>query len=358
MLVLFGGYSDNTHFDDTWQFNITTARWRQRTHFGKLHVQLAEVCCRSTVLLSLRCVCHTRQSTMVTLWVVTWVAQNLIRTMFAGPQCTAHAQECIELQWAASLKRDTVAPWGILPYAQQEHYYPHKDGGTVGYGVMSHEERDKLIGQLPTPPADGTPLREMYSTQALAYQHQPTGKQQYARPFVYTPAGSSVSVTLYEHCTSVFGEPTRGTLLDGQFGRASSPVLIAQPRRKAAGWDGCRDRADGNTALPQRLMWQHPGHRSAAAAVYSASTGYLVLYGGRGHTHEVQATTDYTLHTEVLPELWVLGVHDCPSGCNGQGECNYGNCYCTPGYYGLDCSNSSCPGDYCYFDELSSEQVH
>jgi hypothetical protein len=54
--------------------------------------------------------------------------------------------------------------------------------------------------------------------------------QQYARPFAYTPAGSSVSVTLYEHCTSVFGEPTRGTLLDGQFGRASSPVLIAQPR--------------------------------------------------------------------------------------------------------------------------------
>jgi hypothetical protein len=46
-------------------------------------------------------------------------------------------------------------------------------------------------------------------------------------------------------------------------------------------------------------MWQHPGHRSAAAAVYSATTGYLVLYGGRGHTHEVQATTDYTLHTEV-----------------------------------------------------------
>jgi hypothetical protein len=70
-------------------------------------------------------------------------------------------------------------------------------------------------------------------------------------------------------------------------------------RRKAAGWDGCRDRADGNTALPQRLMWQHPGHRSAAAAVYSGTTGYLVLYGGRGHTHEVQATTDYTLQTEV-----------------------------------------------------------
>jgi hypothetical protein len=70
-------------------------------------------------------------------------------------------------------------------------------------------------------------------------------------------------------------------------------------RRKAAGWDGCRDRADGNTALPQQLQWQHPGHRSAAAAVYSNTTGYLVLYGGRGYTHEVEAANDYTLPTEV-----------------------------------------------------------
>jgi Galactose oxidase, central domain len=67
MLVLFGGYSDNTHFDDTWQFNITTARWRQRTQFVypifpdtctddfefievrttilQLHVQLVTDCC-------------------------------------------------------------------------------------------------------------------------------------------------------------------------------------------------------------------------------------------------------------------------------------------------------------------------
>jgi hypothetical protein len=43
----------------------------------------------------------------------------------------AHAQECIELQWAASLKRDTVPPWGILPYAQQDHYYPHKGNATL-----------------------------------------------------------------------------------------------------------------------------------------------------------------------------------------------------------------------------------
>ena len=33
MLVLFGGYSHNQHYDDTWQFNVTTARWRQKTEF-------------------------------------------------------------------------------------------------------------------------------------------------------------------------------------------------------------------------------------------------------------------------------------------------------------------------------------
>jgi hypothetical protein len=34
---------------------------------------------------------------------------------------------------------------------------------------MSHEERDKLIGQLPTPPADGTPLVRMHAATAFVY---------------------------------------------------------------------------------------------------------------------------------------------------------------------------------------------
>jgi hypothetical protein len=45
------------------------------------------------------------------------------------------------------------------------------DGGVVGHGVMSHEERNKLIGQLPTPPADGTPLVRMHAATMCAYHY-------------------------------------------------------------------------------------------------------------------------------------------------------------------------------------------
>ena len=32
-------------------------------------------------------------------------------------------------------------------------------------------------------------------------------------------------------------------------------------------------------------------------------------------------------------------------------------CTCEDGYYGYDCSNTSCPGDYCWYHEYSHEQV-
>jgi Kelch motif len=33
MLVVMGGYRDNHHYDDFWQYNMTTRKWRQRTDF-------------------------------------------------------------------------------------------------------------------------------------------------------------------------------------------------------------------------------------------------------------------------------------------------------------------------------------
>ena len=47
----------------------------------------------------------------------------------------------------------------------------------------------------------------------------------------------------------------------------------------------------------------------------------------------------------------------CPSNCSFHGKCFYGTCLCDEGYYGIDCSNISCPGDYCYYDEQTLEQV-
>ncbi|KAG5189572.1 hypothetical protein JKP88DRAFT_259972 [Tribonema minus] len=291
-LVIMGGYLDNHHYDDTWQFNITTRKWRQRTEF-------------------------------------------------------AHAAECVELQWPSDLHRSAKAPWGVLPYAEQDYFY-YNGSGATDYGVLTPEQVALAAKERPAEIADGTPQ----------VPYAATGLRQYVRPFSFSPDwAKGKAVTLSERCTSVFGEPTRGKPLDGLNGRASDPVLIAQPRRRAPGWDGCRDRADGNRDLPWQLEWSHPGHRSAAAAVYSESRGQIVMYGGRGYEEERAQSISFTPPTQVLSDMWVLNVNDCPADCSGHGSCTFGNCLCTPGYYGTDCSNSSCPGDYCYFDEDSSQQV-
>ena len=56
----------------------------------------------------------------------------------------------------------------------------------------------------------------------------------------------------YRRCTSVYGDATRGGTLgwhpkapDGLNGRANGSVLIPQKRRRAPGWDGCRDTCFG-----------------------------------------------------------------------------------------------------------------
>ena len=55
--------------------------------------------------------------------------------------------------------------------------------------------------------------------------------------------------------------------------------------------------------------------------------------------------------------MWVWMRDVCPSNCSFHGKCFYGTCLCDEGYYGIDCSNISCPGDYCYYDEQTLEQV-
>lgn len=74
---------------------------------------------------------------------------------------------------------------------------------------------------------------------------------------------------------------------------------------------------------------------------------------------------------------------NCHKNCSDQGVCHYGHCICDPGFYGADCSNSasqketwvhlpaphttdpsslpspavSCPGDFCFYDPDTLEQV-
>ena len=156
---------------------------------------------------------------------------------------------------------------------------------------------------------------------------------------------------------SVAGEPTRGTVLDGLFGRASAPVLVPQARRAAPGWDGCVSRQDARPDLPATLQWEQPSQRAFHRAVFSEKFDLMLLYGGETLYREQVETRALTWPTQADGQLWMWNRWACPSNCSLHGDCWYGHCYCYDGYYGIDCSNSSCPGTYCHYDTTQHLQV-
>lgn len=149
---------------------------------------------------------------------------------------------------------------------------------------------------------------------------------------------------------SVFGQPTRGSELDFMYGRAPGDVFIQQPRRQAPGWDGCRDRADGRLDLPAALMYEQPMQRGGHQAIFAPDFRLMLMYGGRALTAEQSFGLDLTHESSVRGDLWQMHVDHCPKNCSLHGRCYFGYCYCDNGYYGVDCSNVSCPGDFCWYD--------
>jgi len=149
---------------------------------------------------------------------------------------------------------------------------------------------------------------------------------------------------------SVAGEPTRGFALDGRFGRASAPVLVPQFRRRGVGWDGCRDRVDARDDLPRAMQWLQPSQRAFHGAVWSDRFDMMLLYGGERLLQEQTETLAVAYPTAADGQLWTWGRFACPRNCSGVGDCWYGHCYCYDGYYGIDCSNSSCPGTFCDYN--------
>lgn len=165
-------------------------------------------------------------------------------------------------------------------------------------------------------------------------------------PFLLqTPMGSVITLGY-----SVAGEPTRriGTL---------PPLTIPQPRRRAPGWDGCRNRVDGRADLPQELQWAYPGQRADHGAVFSHTAQTLLLLGGEvlPRRQEPHSSGRVTHATVVDPrgELWGWNAQACPGECSARGDCVYGDCVCRPGWYGVDCSNATCPGDFVRYDDVS-----
>jgi len=138
-------------------------------------------------------------------------------------------------------------------------------------------------------------------------------------------------------------------------------VHIFQARRQAPGWDGCRDRSDGRSDLPNELLWVQPTQRAGHAAIWSPGkqsitrkvNDFLIIYGGYGYPGIEGEKTDRTPPAQTMDDMWQLRIHDCPKNCSLHGQCSYGSCFCDDGYYGVDCSNSSCPGDFCYYDAMN-----
>lgn len=132
--------------------------------------------------------------------------------------------------------------------------------------------------------------------------------------------------------------------------------------RQSYGWDGCRDRIDGRdneeVNLDAALQWEKPLNRFSHKAVYFEKHHEIIMFGGYAYVEENKEVMVETYDKTIMGDMWMYSIDACPYNCSGRGDCINGYCFCHDGFYGLDCSNTSCPGDFCYYDENTHEQVH
>lgn len=315
LLILHGGYADNYHFNDTWYYIIDENRWLEKVDF--VHADYPETCIDD------------------------------LRVIQDDP-------ECIELEFPSDLRRSNESTLAlkyqdILPYSEQEGYTPDP-AHHLYFGIV--DDAEKLVQELrrtyleqeiydkkgeriwlQSSVPDGTPIAPKAAS----------GPRQYARK-KNVRFNETTELDVWEWCTTAKGEPTRGWKNDGLFGRSNATVLIPQPRRQSPGWDGCED-----------FNWKYPPSRSDHASVYVEKYDILVTHGGIGYDPSNPTPSFESLETRVLGDMWVLSVHTCAHNCSGNGVCNDGFCKCDPGFYGVDCSNFTCPGSVCHYDEDHSQ---
>lgn len=259
---------------------------------------------------------------------------------------------CAKLLWPKHLAREELYPFSVIPYSNQQYYWPmvDEDNGPF-YGLFDKDFKESGLAAK----ANLNNVTSLQPDNGLVFPFAATGVMQFAKPFIYTFNGTT-NATLYERCTSTFAEPTRGRLVDGLNGRSNGSVFIAQPRPQKPGWDGCRDRYDGRSDLPAGLQYVMPLPRFGHRAIYHENTSEIIMFGGMAYTSQQAKSLAYTWPSSTLSDMWYYNMNHCINNCTGHGECDYGFCKCNIGYYGNDCSNSSCPGTFCYYDEYTNEQ--
>lgn len=318
ILFVDGGFADNFYYEDTWYYFIETGQWLEKTEF--VYPEYPESCTDD----------------------LDYIAEH----------------DCTQLTWPMHLRRDTYYPFKIVPYSSQEYYWPDSENGPYfgikprGYEENNHEINMEDMSTTSTTlqysdvATPGTPIAP----------YAATGTMQYVKEFTYV-FNSTHSATVKESCTSVYAEPTRGMTLDGLAGRASSPIRIAQPRRQRPGWDGCGVRADGRADLPEQLTYVRPRARAGHAAVWMPATNEIIMYGGVSYHERQPKSIQNSWDTVTRDDMWYFNLYHCINNCSDHGTCENGFCKCYVGYYGEDCSNTSCPGTSCYYDEYTNKQV-
>jgi len=320
VLFLHGGFSDNYYYDDTWYYNITTGRWLEKLRF--VYPTYPDECTDD----------------------LEYIAAN----------------NCTHMSWPKELERDTYYPFKVLPYSKQDFYWPDSDNGP--YWDIKEKDFDKNPYSI-NPKTGEKDYNTKLSWEDVAphgtpkFPYAATGPMQYVKPFVYS-FNSTHNGTLLEECTSAFGEPTRHTATpDGLAGRAPGPVLVPQPRRKRPGWDGCSGRADDRTDLPNRLQYEKPKARAGHAAVWLPETKEIIMYGGMSYKDEYAKRLDETWPAITRDDMWYYNLDHCINNCSDHGVCKNAFCTCYVGYYGEDCSNTSCAGTSCFYDDYTNDQV-
>lgn len=305
IIFLHGGFANNHFFNDVWYFDIANMRWLTRKTF--VYARYPKGCTDDEE----------------------YIRQN--------PNCT-------EMSWPNKLERDVNYPYNILDPSQQKHYYPDPEFGPYWNIFIKDRQSEENIAtygpiDLESNSLIPAPYTPMFPFAASA-------PRQWARPFLFP--FNNTRVTLYERCTSVFAEPTRGRLTDGLMGRSNGTLFIAQPRRQRPGWDGCRHRADRNPNLPNELQYLAPFGRGNHRGVYVNETKEILIYGGRSFMEEYPMSVSTTWESRVTGDMWYYNFKHCLNNCSNHGDCFNGFCLCYVGYYGVDCSNTSCPGTFCY----------
>jgi hypothetical protein len=323
ILILHGGYSENHYFNETWYYYIDENRWlRKENH---VHAFFPEECTDDIDAIS-------------------------------------KEVECIELSYPPPLQRSNQSTYTldyqeILPYQQQPGYTP--DAGNPLYFGIVHNATDLVLNLRRTyldqevydndgnriwinaDVPEGTPIAP----------NAATGPRQFAQ-LKQIRYNESLTLDIWEWCSSVEGEPTRGKTVDGLAGRSEKSIHIPQLRRQSPGWDGCRE-----------LRWKYPPSRTDHNGIYIDQYSILFLYGGVSYKevdiqtgeHPSTPSLRETHETLVMDDLWILDIHSCSKNCSNHGTCTNGFCKCFPGYYGLDCSNVTCPGSVCYYDKENTQ---